>query len=46
MRRVQEHGDHVEDLRWQRVHNLSEVENIYDLGFGDSLRDICVNRDR
>jgi hypothetical protein len=46
MRRVQEHGDHVEDLRWQRVHNLSEVENIYDLGFWDSLRDICVNRDR
>jgi hypothetical protein len=38
-------GRHEEDLRWERVHNLSEVENIYDLGFWNSMRDICVNRD-
>lgn len=35
----------VEDMRWERVHNLAEMENIYDLGFWDILRDITVNRD-
>lgn len=38
------YGRQEEDLRWQRVLNLSEVENIYDLGFWDSMHDICVNR--
>lgn len=43
---IQEQQGHMEDLRWQRVHNLSEVENIYDLGFWNSLLDIYFNRDQ
>lgn len=27
------------DLRWIRVHSMREVDNIYDLGFWDNLRD-------
>ena len=26
--------------RWQRVNNLDEVENLYDLGFWDNLKDV------
>ena len=43
-RQVQETQEQVEDDRWERVHNLSQLENVYDLGFWDSLRDILVNR--
>jgi palmitoyltransferase ZDHHC4 len=39
-------GQQMEDIRWERVHSMGEMENIYDLGFRDSLRDIVVNRDR
>ena len=28
------------ELRWKRVRGMQEVENLYDLGFWDNLRDI------
>jgi palmitoyltransferase len=34
----------VPDERWERVHSLSEVENVYDLGFWGNLRDGMLNR--
>ena len=42
----QVHGtqEQEQDMRWERVQNLSQLENIYDLGFSDSLKDILVNR--
>jgi len=45
-RQVAGKQEQVEDLRWERVHSLIELENIYDLGFWGSMRDIWVNRDR
>ncbi len=30
---------------WERVTSLAEVENVYDLGFWDNLRDALFNRD-
>ena len=32
------------DERWQRVNNLREIDNIYDLGFLGNLRDMMFNR--
>ncbi|KAK5283704.1 RFC checkpoint protein Rad17 [Exophiala xenobiotica] len=34
----------VPDERWERVHSLGEVENVYDLGFWGNLRDGMLNR--
>jgi hypothetical protein len=39
-------GDQWEDdERWMQVRNLSDIENIYDLGFWENLRDVFVNRE-
>ena len=34
-----------EDERWTQVRSLSEIENIYDLGFLDNLKDVFWNRE-
>ena len=34
----------VPDERWERVHSIAEVENVYDLGFWDNLWDGLFNR--
>ncbi len=34
-----------EDYRWMPVRSLAEIENIYDLGFWDNLRDVVWNRE-
>lgn len=33
------------DERWILVRSLAELENIYDLGFWDNLRDVVLNRE-
>ena len=33
------------DPTWEKVTSLAEVENIYDLGFWENLRDVFFNRD-
>ena len=33
------HADGPIDRRWTQVHSMREVDNIYDLGFWDNLRD-------
>ena len=30
---------------WEKVTSLAQVENVYDLGFWDNLRDVFFNRD-
>ncbi len=37
--------EYEEDLSWTQVRSLSEVENIYDLGFWDNLKDVFLNRE-
>ncbi|ERF72798.1 hypothetical protein EPUS_04233 [Endocarpon pusillum Z07020] len=34
-----------EDERWTQVRRLSEIVNIYDLGFWDNLKDVLLNRE-
>lgn len=34
-----------EDERWTQVSGLSEIVNIYDLGFWDNLKDVLLNRE-
>ena len=34
-----------EDERWTQVTGLSEIVNIYDLGFWDNLKDVILNRE-
>lgn len=34
-----------EDERWMQVRSLSQIENIYDLGFWDNLKDVLLNRE-
>ena len=34
-----------DDDRWTLVASLSEIENIYDLGFWDNLKDVLLNRE-
>lgn len=36
--------EEVPDERWERVDSIAEVENLYDLGFGDNLWDGLFNR--
>ena len=36
--------EEVPDERWERVHSLAEVQNVYDLGFWDNLWDGLFNR--
>lgn len=33
-----------EDERWTQVKSLGEIENVYDLGFWDNLKDVMWNR--
>ena len=34
-----------EGATWEKVTSLAEVENVYDLGFLENLREVFVNRD-
>jgi palmitoyltransferase len=36
--------EEIPDERWTRVQSLAQVENLYDLGFWDNLRDGLFNR--
>jgi palmitoyltransferase ZDHHC4 len=36
--------EEVPDERWERVQSLAQVENLYDLGFWDNVRDGLFNR--
>lgn len=39
------YGQWEEDRRWTQVRSLNEIENIYDLGFWDNLKDVIFNRE-
>lgn len=38
---LEEHQD-LDQAGWLRVYNISEIFNIYDLGFWDNLMDVCT----